>query len=80
MPYVHAHVGVREYIVLSARVHPGESNSSWVMRGTLHVYALYIYNVCVYAYYNTLLYKCILFAHTYMYMHVYLNMYVRHFF
>ncbi|KAM9311920.1 cytosolic carboxypeptidase 4 [Gastrophryne carolinensis] len=25
----------RQYIVLTARVHPGESNSSWVMKGTL---------------------------------------------
>eukprot|EP00041_Stephanoeca_diplocostata_P020044 m.439842 g.439842 ORF g.439842 m.439842 type:complete len:1247 (-) comp21458_c0_seq11:127-3867(-) len=25
----------RQYIVLSARVHPGESNSSWVMKGAL---------------------------------------------
>lgn len=25
----------KKYIVLSARVHPGESNSSWVMRGLL---------------------------------------------
>ena len=25
----------KKYIVLSARVHPGESNSSWVMRGVL---------------------------------------------
>ena len=23
----------REYVVLSGRVHPGETNSSWVMRG-----------------------------------------------
>ena len=23
----------KEYVVLSARVHPGESNSSWVMKG-----------------------------------------------
>ena len=26
-------VGQKDYIVLSARVHPGESNSSWIMRG-----------------------------------------------
>ena len=26
-------VSQQEYIVLSARVHPGESNSSWIMRG-----------------------------------------------
>lgn len=25
----------RPYIVITARVHPGESNSSWVMRGLL---------------------------------------------
>ncbi|XP_072258804.1 cytosolic carboxypeptidase 4 isoform X2 [Pyxicephalus adspersus] len=25
----------RQYVVLTARVHPGESNSSWVMKGTL---------------------------------------------
>ena len=24
----------RQYVVLSSRVHPGESNSSWVMKGT----------------------------------------------
>ena len=26
----------KKYIVLSARVHPGESNSSWIMKGVLH--------------------------------------------
>ena len=26
-------VGSRPYIFLSGRVHPGESNSSWVMKG-----------------------------------------------
>jgi murein tripeptide amidase MpaA len=26
---------MREIIFLTARVHPGESNSSWVMQGTL---------------------------------------------
>lgn len=25
----------KKYIVLSARVHPGESNSSWIMKGVL---------------------------------------------
>lgn len=28
-------LGNRPYIFLSARVHPGETNSSWVMKGTL---------------------------------------------
>lgn len=27
--------GNRPYIVLTGRVHPGESNASWVMKGTL---------------------------------------------
>ena len=27
--------GNRPYMFLSARVHPGESNSSWVMKGTI---------------------------------------------
>lgn len=27
--------GSRPYVFLTARVHPGESNSSWVMKGTL---------------------------------------------
>lgn len=27
--------GSRPYVFLTARVHPGESNSSWVMRGTV---------------------------------------------
>uniref|UniRef100_A0ACB8E6G3 Uncharacterized protein n=1 Tax=Sphaerodactylus townsendi TaxID=933632 RepID=A0ACB8E6G3_9SAUR len=27
--------GGRPYVVLMARVHPGESNASWVMKGTL---------------------------------------------
>lgn len=26
----------KKYVVISARVHPGESNSSWIMRGLLH--------------------------------------------
>lgn len=26
----------RDYVVISARVHPGETNSSWVMRGILN--------------------------------------------
>ncbi|XP_063679961.1 cytosolic carboxypeptidase 1-like isoform X2 [Bolinopsis microptera] len=26
----------REYVVLSARVHPGESNSSWIMKGVIN--------------------------------------------
>ena len=25
----------RDYVVISARVHPGETNSSWVMRGII---------------------------------------------
>lgn len=28
-------LGNRPYIFLSARVHPGETNASWVMKGTL---------------------------------------------
>lgn len=28
-------LGTRPYIFLSARVHPGETNASWVMKGTL---------------------------------------------
>lgn len=28
-------LGNRPYIVLTSRVHPGESNASWVMKGTL---------------------------------------------
>ena len=32
----------RPYIFLTARVHPGESNSSWVMKGK----ALYFNSVC----------------------------------
>lgn len=28
-------VGNRPCVVLTARVHPGESNASWVMKGTL---------------------------------------------
>ena len=35
--------GGKEYVVLSARVHPGESNSSWVMRGALYTYIYVIY-------------------------------------
>ena len=30
-------VTTRPYIFLSARVHPGESNASWLMKGTLQV-------------------------------------------
>jgi len=30
-----ANVGKRPYIVLSARVHPGETNSSWIMQGCM---------------------------------------------
>lgn len=26
----------KKYVVISARVHPGESNSSWIMQGLLH--------------------------------------------
>lgn len=29
------YIGNRPYVVLTARVHPGESNASWVMRGSL---------------------------------------------
>lgn len=28
-------LGNRPYVFLSARVHPGETNASWVMKGTL---------------------------------------------
>lgn len=28
-------LGNRPYVVLTARVHPGESNASWVLKGTL---------------------------------------------
>ena len=31
----------RQYVVLSCRVHPGESNSSWVMKGTYLNYQLH---------------------------------------
>lgn len=32
--------GSRPYIFLSGRVHPGESNSSWVMKGQLYITVL----------------------------------------
>ena len=37
--WVDAEADERDYIVLSARVHPGESNSSWVMKG-IHILAV----------------------------------------
>ena len=41
----------KEYVVLSGRVHPGEANSSWMMKGNL----LFMYNcLCMYMY--TLMY------------------------
>ena len=39
-------VTTRPYIFLSARVHPGESNASWLMKGTLQVGFHYL---CTYA-------------------------------
>ena len=32
-PATAAEIAVREVIVLSARVHPGETNASWIMQG-----------------------------------------------
>jgi len=34
MNFMFSDVEDRQYVVLSSRVHPGESNSSWVMKGT----------------------------------------------
>lgn len=34
MLYIHS-VENRPYIFLSSRVHPGESNASWIMKGTI---------------------------------------------
>ena len=36
----------KKYVVLSARVHPGESNSSWIMKGSVGVY-LFNSSLCV---------------------------------
>ena len=36
--YVHVRImytaANKEYVVLSSRVHPGEANASWIMKGT----------------------------------------------
>ena len=36
-------VGSRPYIFLTSRVHPGESNSSWVMKGIMLVSKVYFF-------------------------------------
>ena len=28
-------IAARDYVIISARVHPGESNASWVMKGII---------------------------------------------
>ncbi len=36
-------VASKEYVILSGRVHPGETNSSWIMKGNLlFMYCLYM--------------------------------------
>lgn len=36
-------IAQRPYIVLTCRVHPGESNSSWIMKGNYHRYVSRIF-------------------------------------